>query len=107
MLGMMGVDDDVPEDVLSAEEIEERRKRAEAEAFHVIQEEKERKAREEAAAAAAAQLRRQKEMVRSAAIGRRAQVSILMSEGAVPDFLFEVRRGHRAHWQQCLVFCSD
>lgn len=97
----MLVPEDIPEDVLTAEQLEARRKAAEEEAQAIIRAEKERKAQEEAIAAAKAQLRRCKEMVRSAAIGRRAQVSILISEGAVPNFIFEVSgrgRGRRLFW---------
>jgi hypothetical protein len=80
------------EDTLTAEQLEEQRKRTEADAQLQIHQEKVQKAFEAAVAGAKAQLRRCQEMVRSAAVGRRAQVSILMSEGAVPNFMFQVIR---------------
>lgn len=78
------------EDTLSQAELQRRLDLAHAEAEAQIQAAKAEKARLEALAAEAAALRRQKELVRSAAIGRRAQVSILMSEGAVPNYIFQV-----------------
>lgn len=85
------LEDDAPSDTLSAEELEARRLRALAEAEEELRRKKAEEDAIAAAAAAAAALRAQKEMVRSAAIGRRAQVTIILSEGATIDYLVEVR----------------
>lgn len=106
-INMEGPSEGLSEDTLTAEQLAERQRKTMAEAERIIREENERKAREAAAAVAAAQLRRQKEMVRSAAVGRRAHVSILMSEGAHPDFLFQVGRRAAPCGTVALLHCIE